>query len=102
MHTNKPVGTREVTRGANLSSSSVAHRHLQKLESFGLLEKNQYGDYVLKGKANVSGHIWVGNNLVQCFMLFSFFFIGALGAEIVTILLYYIINNSIIETSFFS
>jgi hypothetical protein len=39
----KPVGTRDVLRGAALSSSSVAHRHLQKLEAMGLLEKNEYG-----------------------------------------------------------
>ena len=36
---NRPVGTRDVMRGANLSSPSVAHRHLQKLEAMGLLEK---------------------------------------------------------------
>jgi hypothetical protein len=29
VHKGKPVGTRDVTRGANLSSPSVAHRHLQ-------------------------------------------------------------------------
>ena len=39
----RPVGTRDVTRGANLSSPSVAHRHLQKLEALGLIEKNVYG-----------------------------------------------------------
>ena len=33
VHTDKPVGTRDVTRGASLSSTSVAHRHLQKLET---------------------------------------------------------------------
>ena len=35
----RPVGTREVMRGANPSSPSVAHRHLQKLETMGLIEK---------------------------------------------------------------
>ena len=49
----RPVGTREVTRGANLSSPSVAQRHLQKLEALGLLEKNEYGDYILKEKAAI-------------------------------------------------
>jgi hypothetical protein len=98
---NKPVGVRDVTRGANLSSSSVASRHLQKLESLGLLEKNEYGDFVLKEKANVSGHVWVGRNLVPRLMLFAFFFIGAFGAEVSIILLYYMLNNTLIETSFF-
>ena len=57
VHANRPVGTRDVTRGADLSSTSVAHRHLQKLENLGLIEKNSYGDYVLKQKANVNGHV---------------------------------------------
>ena len=61
VHAAKPVGTRDVTRGANLSSTSVAPRHLQKLEEMGLIEKNEYGDYILKEKTNINGHVWVGN-----------------------------------------
>jgi hypothetical protein len=101
VHADKPVGTREVTRGANLSSSSVAFRHLQKLESLGLLEKNQYGNYTLKEKASINGHVWVGKNLVPRLMFFSFFFLGALGAEIAIILLNYFMNGVVIELSFF-
>lgn len=97
---NRPVGTRDVMRGANLSSSSVAHRHLQKLEMLGLLEKNEFGDYILKEKASVSGHMWVGKNLVPRLMFYSFFFIGAFGAEIGIILLSYLIPELTIETSF--
>jgi hypothetical protein len=97
---NRPVGTRDVTRGANLSSPSVAHRHLQKLEALGLLEKNEYGDYMLKEKTNVSGHVWVGRNLVPRLMFYSFFFMGAFGAEVAIILLGYILGSFVIETSF--
>jgi hypothetical protein len=97
---NKPVGTREVMRGANLSSPSVAQRHLQKLELMGLLERNKSGDYILKEKTGVSGHIWVGKNLVPRLMFYSFFFIGAFGAEIGIILLSYLVVDLIIETSF--
>jgi repressor of nif and glnA expression len=100
VHANKPVGTRDVTRGASLSSTSVAHRHLQKLEELGLIEKNVYGDYILKEKTSVSGHVWVGRNLVPRLMFYSFFFMGAFSAEIVIILLSYIVGNVIIETSF--
>jgi hypothetical protein len=82
VHVGKPVGTRDVTRGANLSSPSVAHRHLQKLEALGLLERNKYGDYVLKEKTNVSGYVWVGRNLVPRLLFYSFFFMGAFGAEV--------------------
>lgn len=81
----RPVGTRDVARGANLSSPSVAQRHLQKLETLGLLEKNEYGDYILKEKAAIVGHLWIGKNVVPRLMVYSFFFIGALIAECVAI-----------------
>jgi len=97
---NRPVGTRDVMRGANLSSPSVAHRHLQKLELLGLIEKNQFGDYILKEKTGVSGHVWVGRNLVPRLMFYSFFFIGAFGAEIGIILLSCLVPWLVIETSF--
>jgi hypothetical protein len=100
VHVAKPVGTRDVTRGANLSSTSVAHRHLQKLEEFGLIEKNEYGDYILKEKASINGHVWVGKNLVPRLMFYSFFFMGAFGAEIAIIVLSYLINGIVIQTSF--
>jgi len=96
----KPVGTRDVTRGANLSSPSVAHRHLQKLEALGLLEKNEYGNYLLKEKASISGHVWVGRNLVPRLMFYSFFFMGAFSAEIAIILLSYLVGNVVIEAGF--
>ena len=96
----RPVGTREVMRGANLSSPSVAHRHLQKLETMGLIEKNEYGEYVIKEKTGVSGHVWVGKSLVPRLMFYSFFFVRAFGAEIAIILLSYMIPQLVIETSF--
>ena len=96
----KPVGTRDVTRGANLSSPSVAYRHLQKLEALGLLEKNQYGDYLLKQKTSVNGYVWVGRTLVPRLMFYSFFFVGAFGAEIAIIALGYLIGGLVVETSF--
>ena len=101
VHVDKPVGTRDVTRGADLSSTSVAHRHLQKLEDFGLIEKNQYGDYIVKEKTSVSGHVWIGRNLVPRLIFFSLFFIGALSAEITIIMLSYFITSSVVGTSFF-
>ncbi|MCW4025122.1 MAG: hypothetical protein NWF01_08835 [Candidatus Bathyarchaeota archaeon] len=101
VHADKPVGTRDVTRGANLSSTSVAHRHLQKLESSGLIEKDSYGDYVLKQKASINGHVWVGKSLVPRLMFYSFFFIGAFTAEVGIILLSFIIKGLVIQTSFY-
>lgn len=101
VHADKPVGTREVTRGAYLSSTSVAHRHLQKLEYMGLIEKNSYGDFVLKQKANINGHVWVGKNLVPRLMFYSFFFMGAFAAEVSIILLSLVIKDLAIQNSFY-
>ncbi len=78
----KPVGPREVMRGANLSSPSTAYRQLQKLENLGLIEKNSYGAYVAKEKASVSGHVWVGKNLFPRLICYSLFFFGILSAEV--------------------
>jgi hypothetical protein len=78
----KPVGPREVMRGASLSSPSTAYRQLQKLESMGLIEKNVYGTYIAKEKTGVSGHVWVGKNLVPRLICYALFFFGILIMEI--------------------
>ncbi len=77
----KPVGPREVMRGASLSSPSVAYWHLQKLENSGLLQKNKSGEYIVKEKTSISGHIWIGRNLVPRLMCYSLFFLGILTVE---------------------
>lgn len=83
----KPVGPREVMRLANLSSPSVAYWHLQKLDSLGLIAKNDFGEYVVKEKINISGHLWVGRTLVPRLIFYAFFFVGILGVEIIVIAL---------------
>jgi len=87
----KPVGPREVMRGANLSSPSVAYRHLQKLEDLGLLEKNEKGRYIIKEKAKISGYLWVGRTLVPRLIFYSLFFTGLLGTEIASIAIRYFV-----------
>jgi hypothetical protein len=82
---NKRVGPREVMRGANLSSPSVAYWHLQKLEALGLLQKDEYGEYVAKEKANISGHLWIGRNIVPRLMFYSLFFMGIVIIEFIII-----------------
>ena len=81
----KPVGPRDAMKGANLSSPSVAYRQLQKLENLGLMEKNPYGEYVVKERTSISGHLWIGRNLVPRLVFYAFFFMGILGAEIAII-----------------
>lgn len=92
-----PQGPREVTRDLNLSSPSVAYRNLQKLETLGLIEKDRYGQYFVKEKISIKGHLWVGRNLIPRLMFYSFFFIGILIAEITIIA----VKLSIAETPTF-
>ncbi|MDR2720148.1 MAG: hypothetical protein LBC03_05045 [Nitrososphaerota archaeon] len=96
VRTDRPVGVREVTRGTELSSTSVAHYHLQKLENLGLLAKDSYSNYILKEKASIDGHVWVGKSLVPRLMFYSFFFIGAFAAEISMVLLSLVIENFLV------
>jgi len=79
---NKPLGPRELTRIANLSSPSVAYRQLQKLEELELVEKNRFGEYTVKQRQNVKGYFWVGSRLFPRMVLYSFFFTGILSIEI--------------------
>ncbi|MDR2699530.1 MAG: hypothetical protein LBC12_01735 [Nitrososphaerota archaeon] len=100
VHADRPVGPRDVTRDVALSSTSVAHYHLQKLENLDLIEKNSRGQYTTKKRASIDGHVWVSKNLVPQLMFYSFFFIGAFAAEIGVILLSLFIETLVIETSF--
>ena len=54
----------------------------------------------LKEKTSVNGHVWVGRNLVPRLMFYSFFFMGAFGAQIALIALSFMIKGLVIETSF--
>ncbi len=95
----KPVGPRDVMRGANLSSPSVAYRNLQKLMDLGLVLKDEYGNYVVKEKVGLKGHVWVGKSLIPRFTIFGFVFLGVLIAE-VAVLAPHLFFGSPIEGSF--
>ena len=58
----KSVGPREVMHATGLTSPNVAHWHLQKLEGLGLLSRTEYGEYTVKEKVNVTGHLWGRQN----------------------------------------
>lgn len=89
----KPVGPRDVVKGAHLSSPSVAYRHLQKLEDLGFLQKNTYGEYVIKGKAGVRGYIWVGRRMMPKMLVYSIIFLGILITELIVLVLHYSVEN---------
>lgn len=89
----KPVGPRDVMRGAHLSSPSVAYRHLQKLEDSGLLKKNEYGEYLLKKKMRVNGYHWIGRRLLPNPMFYFYFFFGLFITEIVVFAIHYAVET---------
>ncbi len=95
----KPVGPREVMRGANLTSPSVAYRNLQKLIDLGLVLKDKYGNYAVKEKVGLKGHVWLGKTFVPRFIVFGFIFVGVLIAELV-ILIPHLFFATSVEGSF--
>lgn len=95
----KPVGPRDVMRGANLSSPSVAYRNLQKLIDSDLVEKDEYGNYFVKKKKGLKGYIWVGKALLPSFAVFGFIFVGVLLLE-VGVLIPHLLLGSPVEESF--
>ena len=95
----KSVGPRDLMRGVNLSSPSVAYRNLQKLVDLGLVAKDAYGNYVVKEKVGLKGYVWVGKTLIPSFAVFGFIFLGVLLAEI-AVLVPHLLLGSPIEESF--
>lgn len=89
----KPVGTREVTRGLNLSSPSVAYRHLEKLEELDLLQKDQFGEYTLKRKATLHGYMWIGRHLIPKMFAYSIVFALILIVELIVLALHFTVEN---------
>jgi hypothetical protein len=90
----EPVGPREVVRGVSLSSPSVAYWHLQKLESSGLLQKNRNGEYIVREKTSISGHVWLGRNLVPRLMFYSLFFLGIIIFEVVILMVQFFSDSA--------
>ena len=97
--TGKPVGPREVMRGAKLTSPSVAYRNLQKLIDMGLVHKDDYSNYVVKEKITINGYFWIGKRLVPRFIIFGLVFLVALIIEI-GILIPHLLAATSVEGSF--
>ena len=89
----KPVGPRDVMKGAHLSSPSVAYRHLQKLEDLGYLQKDTYGEYVLKDKAHVTGYIWLGKRMRPKMLVYALTFMSILIIELIVLAIHYSVEN---------
>ena len=97
----KPVGPREVMRGANLSSPSVAYRNLQKLIDLGVVVKDEYNNYTVKEKVNKKGYVWVGKTLMPSFVIIGFIFVGMLIAEIAVLVPHLLVGAPIEEAFWF-
>lgn len=89
----KNAGPREIMKGINLSSPSVAHRHLQKLEDLGYLQKNRYGEYLVKERAKIRDHIWIGKRLIPKMFLYSVVFLAILLIELIILTIHFNVEN---------
>ena len=79
LKTNKPIGTRELQRALNLSSSSVAVYHLSKLEEAGLLKREAGGFTV--NKFLLENSVKVNRFLIPRYFFYAIFAIAALVVE---------------------
>jgi len=89
----KPVGPRDVTNGTNLSSPSVAYRHLQKLEDADYLAKNEYGEYTVKRKAPIKGNVWLGRSLFPKMWIYGLAFLSALIVELAILFIHFTVET---------
>lgn len=82
------VGVREVQRDLEFSSPSVASYHLEKLIEMGLVAKDEYGQYYVSKKADLTmleSYINILGYTVPRLIFFAIFF--------TTLLITYIITN---------
>jgi DNA-binding transcriptional ArsR family regulator len=80
LKSSKPVGTRELQRALNLSSSSVATYHLTKLEDAGLLKREAGGFSV--SKYLLENSIKVAKFLVPRYFFYAVFAVAVLLIEL--------------------
>ncbi len=80
LKSNKPVGTRELQRALNLSSSSVATYHLSKLEEAGLLKKEPGGFTV--NKFLLENSIKISRFLIPRYLFYAVFAVAVILIEL--------------------
>ncbi len=90
----KPVGPRDVMKGVNLSSPSVAYRHLQKLDDSGYLQKNEYGEYIVKRKAQIGGYVWLGHRLYPKMWRYALLFLVILIIELIILIIHFRVETN--------
>jgi len=65
------------------------------------LEKNGAGEYIVKEKTSINGHVWIGRNLVPRMMCYSLFFLGVLIIEAVIVSVQFFYGGEIPDLAFF-
>ena len=70
---------------------------LRKLKNQGLIQKDEAGEYIVKEKTGISGHIWIGRNLVPRLIFYSLFFLGIIIFEVVILLVQFFSADLIIS-----
>jgi hypothetical protein len=91
---NEPVGPRDVMRNLNLTSPSVAYRHLQKLETMNLIEKNNLGNYVAREKLSIHGFVWIGKRFLPNALVYASVFSFALLWELVVFTIHFSVETN--------
>ncbi len=94
MRKGKPVGPRDVMKEEQLSSPSVAYRHLQKLEDLGFLQKNDYGEYIAKKAAHIKGYFWLGKRLISKMLGYAIVFLGILLVELFVLAIHFRVETN--------
>ncbi|MCL7387264.1 MAG: hypothetical protein LZ170_02380 [Thaumarchaeota archaeon] len=72
--TGMPIGVREVQRALGFSSPSIAHYHLEKLVSMGLVKRTERGEYEVVEVIKVGilkNFVRVGRLLMPRYMFYS-------------------------------
>ncbi|MHA1137445.1 MAG: helix-turn-helix domain-containing protein [Candidatus Thorarchaeota archaeon] len=86
---NKPLGAREIQRATELSSSSLALHHLNKLIDLGLVKTDKYGQYIVARRVApglLSMYIGTGRLFAPRFVLYALFFTSIFVSSILILI----------------
>ncbi|BDC18983.1 winged helix-turn-helix domain-containing protein [Acidianus sp. HS-5] len=89
----KPIGLKKIQRDLGISSPSLVHYHLKKLEEQGLVKETQEG-YIIN-KVIISEFVKVANHLIPISGFWSSFFLTSLALEIILLLSGKIIDSAV-------
>jgi DNA-binding Lrp family transcriptional regulator len=89
----KPIGLKKIQRDLGISSPSLVHYHLKRLEERGLVKETPDG-YVIN-KVILSEFVKIANHLIPTSAFWSSFFLTSLALEIILLLTGKIINSAV-------